>query len=50
MCCVNVKGQQLLGGLPDIVEETPEKLVIAITLTAAAVLGYYLSERSRGDK
>jgi hypothetical protein len=39
--------QNLLTSVPDPVKEAPERLIIAATLTAVAVGGYLLRERSR---
>ena len=39
--------QNLLGGVPEPIQEAPERLVIAASLIAVAVVGYLLRERSR---
>ncbi|KAK9807732.1 hypothetical protein WJX72_007444 [[Myrmecia] bisecta] len=36
--------------IPDLVKETPEKLVIAATLVAFALLGYYLAQNTSGKQ
>ena len=41
--------QNLLTSVPDPLKEGPERLIIAAALTAAAVGGYLLREKSRSQ-
>ncbi|BDA47020.1 hypothetical protein COCOBI_09-4750 [Coccomyxa sp. Obi] len=42
--------QNLVAGTPETVKELPEKLIIAVSLTAVAVVGYLLRDKLQKDK
>lgn len=42
--------QNSLMNAPDFVKESPERILIAISLVAAAVIGYYLSQRTKSQE
>lgn len=42
--------QNLVAGTPETVKELPEKLIIAVSLTAVAVVGYLLRNKLQKDE
>jgi hypothetical protein len=40
--------QNALTNAPDFVKESPERILIAVSLIAAAVVGYFLSQKVAG--